>query len=68
MVGYNFTLHDLRSLYIDEFYDYYQAVVYNYEQRGEMEKGTYDSLIKQDMTPAERIRHGFMSLFANKQG
>lgn len=46
MVVSGFSLLELKKLYVDEFHDYYDELVYILEERGEVKKGTYDKIRK----------------------
>lgn len=45
MVMYGFSLLELRNLYIDELYFFYEELFYNLEKSGKVEEGTYDKII-----------------------
>lgn len=44
MVKHNFSLSDLRSMYIDEFMFYYLELVYVLEEGKELKEGTYEQV------------------------
>lgn len=39
-----FSLRDVRKLYLDELFEYYKFVFFHLEQKGEVKKGTYESI------------------------
>lgn len=45
MVVKGFSLLELRKLYIDELYGYYEQLFYNLEKMGEVKEGSYAKLI-----------------------
>lgn len=45
MVINGFSLLELRKLYIDELYLYYEELFYSLEKMGKVEEGTYDNII-----------------------
>lgn len=45
MVINGFSLSELRALYVDELYRYYEQLFYNLEKRGEVKEGSYAKLI-----------------------
>lgn len=72
MVVNGFSLSELRSLYIDELYRYYEQLFYNLEKRGEVEKGSYAKLINNNKgtqveSTVNEIRKQMMMGIANKQ-
>lgn len=48
MVTSGFSLNELRKLYIDELYNYYEELIYLLEKRGEVKDGTYDKIKQTD--------------------
>lgn len=46
MVVNGFSLSDLRRLYLDELYDYYEHLFYNLEELGKITKGSYDKIVR----------------------
>ncbi len=48
MVVNGFSLSDIRALYIDEMYTYYEELFYTLEQMGTLKEGTYDKLISRN--------------------
>lgn len=44
MVKHNFSLLELRNMYIDEFMLYYLELVYVLEEGGELKEGTYEQI------------------------
>lgn len=44
LVVSGFSLFELRKLYIDELYDFYDHLFYTLEQTGKIKQGTYDKL------------------------
>lgn len=53
MVSQGFSLLELRKLYLDEFFEYAQAIVYVLEQKGEMKEGASDRLTGSDNTVSQ---------------
>ncbi len=45
MVSSGFSLFELRKLYIDELYDYYQELFYTLEFMGKAKEGSYDKIV-----------------------
>jgi hypothetical protein len=44
MVRYGFSLSDLRNLYIDELYAFFEELIFILEKEGVMQKGATDKL------------------------
>lgn len=53
MVVNGFSLLDLRKLYIDEFYNYYQECIYALENMGKVKDGTYAKIKKSNRERGE---------------
>lgn len=51
MVVFGFSLYDLRKLYIDELHEFYKELVFTLEERGELKKGSYNSVKAKDKKP-----------------
>lgn len=49
-----FSLFDVRKLYLDELFYFHGEVFYILEKRGEVEKGTYDKINRNDASLADR--------------
>jgi len=45
MVVNGFSLFDIRKLYIDEMYFFYQELFYTLEKRGDVKEGTYAKIV-----------------------
>ncbi len=45
MVVNGFSLFEMRKLYIDELYDYYEHLFYNLEMLGKIKEGSYDKIV-----------------------
>lgn len=67
MVTSGFSLYELRKLYIDELYFFYEELIYNFEQSGKVEKGTYDKMVgrRQDLSVKDTISKMRRDLFAS---
>lgn len=48
MVVNGFSLFDLRGLYIDELYSFYEQLFYTLEKTGTLKEGSYDKLMKRN--------------------
>jgi len=48
MVNRGFSLLELRKLYIDELFSYYQSLIFVLEKKGEIQEGSYDRVSDQD--------------------
>lgn len=46
MVTNGFSLLELRKLYIDELYVFYEELFYTLERFGKVKEGTYDKIVK----------------------
>lgn len=46
LVVSGFSLFDIRKLYIDEMYEYYQELFYTLEKSGDVKEGTYAKIVK----------------------
>lgn len=44
MVTCGFSLFDLRKLYLDELFYFYDELFYTLEKRGDVKEGTYDKI------------------------
>lgn len=65
MVRQGFGLNDLKTLYIDEFKQYYNELIYCLEVGKELAEGTYDKLLGVDRT-SENLSKLFSVAKANK--
>lgn len=69
MVVEGFSLSDLRKLYIDEIYSYYEQLIYTMEKAGKVTKGSYAKIVKRskgDVDAATQLRKGMMVALATK--
>lgn len=69
MVVSGFSLLEVRKLYIDELYDFYEHLMFNLEQRGEVKKGTYAKIKQTDANAEDTVnslRKQIFSSIANK--
>lgn len=69
MVVEGFSLFELRRLYIDEIYSYYEQLVYTMEKAGKVKEGSYAKIVKRskgDVDAATQLRRGMMAAFASK--
>lgn len=69
MVVEGFSLFDLKKLYIDEIYSYYEELIYNMEKGGKVSKGSYAKIIRRgkgDVDAASQLRRGMMVALATK--
>lgn len=55
MVVNGFSLLEVRKLYIDEMYMFYEELVYNLEERGSFKEGTYAKMVK--VSKEEKVEH-----------
>lgn len=53
LVTKGFSLRDVKSLYVDEFREYYNELLYVLEQSGEIKEGSYDKMKGIDHTQEE---------------
>lgn len=61
LVKRGFGLRDIKTLYLDEFRDYYNETVYLMEQSGEIKEGQYEKLKGEDKT--QESINNFISMF-----
>jgi hypothetical protein len=48
MVNRGFSLLELRKLYVDELFSYYQSLIFVLEKKGEIQEGSYGRVSDQD--------------------
>lgn len=65
MVKHNFSVSDLRNMYIDEFSLYYLELIYVLEEGKELKEGTYE-YIRLSIEEDDSVEKLF-SFFSNKQ-
>lgn len=51
-----FSLTEVRQLYLDEFIEYTNSLIYIKEKKGELEKGTYNKIKKQDSNTVGNLK------------
>ena len=56
LVTSGFSLTEVRQLYLDEFIEYTNSLIYIKERKGELTKGTYNKLKKQDGNTVGNLR------------
>ena len=71
MVTYGFSLLELKKLYSDEMYSYYDELVYNLEQAGKLKEGSYAKIkVSDSATNAKEtvnlLRQQMFKSIANK--
>jgi len=70
MVIKGFSLFDLRKLYIDELYSFYEQLIYSLEKMGEVKEGSYDKITrgsKGGVDSVSQLRRGMMAALAGKR-
>lgn len=65
MVRYNFSLADLRALYLDEFLAYFTELVKILESEGILKAGTSDKV--EQKSEVSKLRKQLGGLFINKK-
>lgn len=72
MVVRGFSLFDLRKLYLDELFEFYEELFYTLEQQGEVKEGTYDKIVLKDnekdvKATVNALRSGILGAMSHKK-
>lgn len=70
MVIEGFSLSDLRKLYIDELYSYYEQMIYIMEKTGKVKEGSYAKIVrgsKGGNDAVSQLRRGMMAALAGQR-
>ena len=72
MVVCGFSLLDLRKLYIDELFQFYEETYFTLELQGKADKGTYDKIVSVKPTHSaedtvDSLRRQMFKVIGNKK-